>query len=253
MTNTRKATTKIASILLIVAVLIGTMCIAGTVTAGAASISANNRVSLYSANPYFSKYGMTTYEVFIQTRDDCSNQKVYVHYNYMDGDPWQEREAEFYTRLSDGSKIWKAYFTSFNAKYCIKYVANGVTYWDNNNGKDYIGGNVIENAPIVSERLGYQYPYQGFMVNALLQNYAYHKNVYVRYTTDGWNSFRDEPMHYSSTKTDGTEEWTTYLPISGSDASGEGFEYAICYQVNGKEYWANNFGENYDRSYYIYH
>ena len=67
------------------------------------------------------------------------------------------------------------------------------------------------------------------------------------------NTCHDEAMHYSETKSDGTETWTTYLPISGSDVSSENFEYAICYQVNGREYWANNFGENYDRTYYIYH
>ena len=254
MTNTRKATSKIASVFLIVAMLLSTMCIASTVTAGAAGpISADNRVSLYSASPYFGKYGMTSYEVYIQTRDDCTSQKVYVHYNYMDGQPWRDQEAELFTVQNDGSKIWKANFTSYNTRYCIKYVANGVTYWDNNNGKDYTGGNVLGNAPVVSEKLGYQYPYQGFMVNALLQNYAYHKNVFVRYTTDGWNSYRDASMNYSATNSDGSETWTTYLPISGSEASGEGFEYAICYQVNGKEYWANNFGANYNRSYYIYH
>lgn len=249
-----RTVTKIASIVLTLAMMLSIFCVVGTVSAGAAGpISANNRVSLYSANPYFSKYGMTSYEVFIQTRDDCKSQKVYVHYNYLDGQQWRDQEAELYTVMNDGSKIWKANITSYNTRYCIKYVANGVTYWDNNNGKDYTYGNTLGNAPIVSERLGYQYPYQGFMVNVLLQNYAYHKNVFVRYTTDGWNTCRDEAMHYSATNESGSETWTTYLPISGSDAMSEGFEYAICYQVNGREYWANNFGENYDRSYYIYH
>ena len=248
-----RSITRIASIVLTLVMILSIFCVAGTVSAGAAPISANHRVSVYCASPYFSKYGFTSYEVYIQTRDDCKNQKVYVHYNYMDGQQWRDQEAELYTILNDGSKIWKANFTSYNTKYCIKYVANGVTYWDNNNGKDYTYGNVIGSADIVSEKLGYQYPYQGFMVNALLQNYAYHKNVFVRYTTDGWNTCHDEPMHYSASNDDGTENWTTYLPISGAEASGEGFEYAICYQVNGREYWANNFGENYDRSYYIYH
>ena len=249
MTNTRRSTTKVASVLLIVAMLLSMICIAGTVSAGAAS----DRVSLYSACPTFGKYGMTSYEVFIQTKDNCSNQKVYVHYNYLDNEAWRDQEAQYFTTLNDGSKIWKANFTSYNTRYCIKYVADGVTYWDNNNGKDYTYGNTLGTAPIVSERMGYQYPYQGFMVNALLQNYAYHKNVYVRYTTDGWNSYRDEAMRYAATNDNGTESWTTYLPISGSEASSENFEYAICYQVNGQEYWANNFGANYDRSYYIYH
>ena len=250
MTNTRKATTKITSVFLIVAMLIGMMCIAGTVTAGAAS---TDKVSLYSANPYFGKYGMTTYEVFIQTKDNAADQKVYVHYNYMNGQEWQDKEAELFTVLNDGTKIWKTYFTSFNTRYCIKYVADGVTYWDNNNGKDYTSGNSIGSAPIVSERLGTQYIYQGFKVSALLQNYAYHKNVFVRYTTDGWNSYHDTAMGYTETTDNGTERWTTFLPIYGADVFSENFHYAICYQVNGQEYWANNFGADYDRSYYIYH
>ena len=242
--------TKIASIVLTLAMILSLFCVSAS---AAGPINANNRVSLYSAHPYFSKYGMTSYEIYVQTRDDCKDQKIYIHYNYLNGQQWRDQEAEFYTYLNDGSKLWKATITSYNTRYCIKYVANGVTYWDNNGGKDYTYGNILGNAPIASERLGYQYPYQGFMVNALLQNYAYHKNVFVRYTTDGWNTCHDESMHYLETNDDGSERWTTYLPISGTDASGEGFEYAICYQVNGKEYWANNYGKNYDRSYYIYH
>lgn len=248
MTTTRKTTTKLASVFLIVAMLFGMLCVAGTVTAGAAS---NDKVKLYSASPYFTKYGMTTYEVYIQTKDNAADQKVYIHYNYLNGEEWRDQEAEYFTTLNDGSKIWKAFFTSFNTKYCIKYVADGVTYWDNNNGNDYTYGNSIGSAPIISERNGYQYPYMGFTVNALLQNYAYHKNVFVRYTTDGWNSYRDVAMSYSVTTDNGTERWTATLPIGRAEFTGEGFHYAICYQVNGQEYWANYFGADYDRNYHI--
>ena len=97
MTNTRKATAKIASVFLIAAMLLGVMCMAFTVSAGAATY---DRVKLYSASPYFVKYGMTTYEVFIQTKDNAVDQKVYVHYNYMNGQPWQDREAEYFTTLN---------------------------------------------------------------------------------------------------------------------------------------------------------
>lgn len=249
MTNTRKTSTKITSVFLIVAMLLGMMCIAGTVSAGAA---ANDRVKLHSATPYFVKYGMTTYEAYIETKDNANNQKVYVHYNYMDGQPWQDREATYVTTLSDGTKLWKVQFTSFNARYCIKYVADGVTYWDNNNGNDYFAGNAIGSAPVISERMMYQYPYMGYTVKALLQNYAYHKNVFVRYTTDGWNTYSDYSMFYSNSNGNGTETWTATLPIGREDFGSKDFHYAICYQVNGQEYWANNFGEDYNGSYHIY-
>ena len=248
MKTTVKASKKITAIVLTVVMLFSLICVAGTVSAGAAT----SQVSLYSAAPIFQKYGMTTYEVYIQTKVNANNQKVYVHYNYVNYEPWRDVEAQYFTTLDDGSKIWKATFTSINTKYCIKYVADGVTYWDNNNGRDYTYGNSIGSAPVFAERIGYQYSYQSFTVNALLQNYAYHKNVFVRYTTDGWNSCHDFAMSYSSTKEDGTEEWTANLPISAYDTYIGNFQYAICYQVNGREYWANNFGANFDGYYYIH-
>jgi hypothetical protein len=245
-------TVKIASIVLALAMMLSIFTVFGTVSAGAA---AKNRVSLYCASPTFSKYGMTSYEVYIQTKDDCKDQKVYVHYNYMNNEKWRDQEAELYKVMNDGSKIWKANFTSYNTRYCIKYVANGVTYWDNNNGKDYTYGTSIgSNNAITSERYGYQYNdwYKGFEIGAVLQNYGYHKNVFVRYTTDGWKSHHDQALSYKTTNNDGTETWKTEVTLSNADAHSENFRYAICYQVNGKEYWANNFGENYDRNYYIY-
>lgn len=249
MTSTIK-TIKIASIVLAVIMLLSTFCIMGTASASAVT----DKVSLYSSSVYFAKYGFANYEVFVQTKDNGNNQKVYIHYNYLDNTEWKDTEAKYYKTLSDGSKIWKASFCSYNCRYAIKLVSNGREYWDNNGGKDYTGDNIIGSAPVASERLGYQsyYLYGGFRVNAILQNYAYHKNVFVRYTTDSWNSYRDQSLSYSATNADGTETWTTNLNFNGVyDA--KKFQYAICYKVNGREYWANNFGDNYDGTYYIYH
>ena len=250
MTTTRK-TTRLASIILTVAMLLSMICVAGTVSAGAASVS---KVSLYCAYPTFGKYGMTSYEAFIRTTDDAEDQQVYIHYNYLNSEKWRDAEAELYTVLDDGSKIWRAHFTSYDTKYCVKYVADGKTYWDNNNGRDYTYGTSIGSAKIASIAYGYQSGgWYGYQIGAVLQNLAYHKNVFVRYTTDGWKSYRDQALNYKETNTDGTENWIANITVSDSECHSESFQYAICYQVNGKEYWANNFGENYNRSYYIYH
>ena len=250
-----KKTRKITSIILTLAMILSLICVAGTVTAGAASAP---KVELHSSNVYFSKYGGTSYEVFIQTKGASKDAKVYVHYNYLDHMSWQDSEAELTATLSDGSKIWRATISSWNTHYCLKLVDGGKTYWDNNNGKDYNGSETIGTAAIASKRLGYQYTGwgSGFRIDAVLKNYAYHKNVFVRYTTNGWKSHHDVAMSYSETNADKTETWTVKIPvdINGYDyENADKFEYAICYRVNGKEYWANNFGKNYDRFFHINH
>ena len=47
--------------------------------------------------------------------------------------------------------------------------------------------------------------------------------------------------------------WNTVLTLPYGEGFGEGFAYAICYRVNGNEYWANNFGANYDASFSVRH
>lgn len=147
MTKTTKKT-KFAAILLSLAMIIGMFSVIGVTSASAAT----DKVSLYSSSITFTKYGATTYEVYIQTRDDASNQQVYVHYLYMDSLGWTDAKAEYVTTLNDGSKIWKAYFTSMNTHYAIKFVADGREYWDNNNGKDYNGTETVGVAPIAPQR-----------------------------------------------------------------------------------------------------
>ncbi len=246
MTQTNR-TKKILAMFLALSLVISVFCITGT-TASAAT----DKVSLYSSSRTFSKYGGSTYEVFIKTNDNAANQKVTVHYFYVSGLDWADAEATYVTTLSDGSKIWKAVFSSFGCQYAIKYEADGVTYWDNNNGNNYNGSETIGAAPVAADRLGYQYNYNNYQIKAVVQNYGYAKNVFVRYTTDGWNTYTDKALSYSETNADGTEAWTTSLAL-GNYSDNIDFEYAICYQVNGNTYWANYFGNNYDFNYCIHH
>ncbi|MEE0957443.1 MAG: carbohydrate-binding protein [Ruminococcus sp.] len=249
MTKTTKKT-RFAAIVLTLAMMLGMFSIMGVTTASAVT----DKVSLYSSSVTFTKYGAATYEVFIQTRDNASNQQVYVHYLYMDSLGWSDAKAEYVTTLNDGSKIWKAYFSSFNTRYAIKLVADGREYWDNNNGKDYGAGTRIGSAAIAPQRNGSGFWYSNtYLVSAVLQNYAYHKNVFVRYTNDNWRTYQDQALNYKSTKDDGTEVWETVLALPSGNTFGDSFQYALCYQVNGNEYWANNFGANYDYTFYTHH
>ncbi|MBQ1638593.1 MAG: hypothetical protein II101_02885, partial [Ruminococcus sp.] len=109
-------------------------------------------------------------------------------------------------------------------------------------------------APIAPQRdaSGF-YNTSRYSINAVLQNYAYHKDVFVRYTRDNWNTWQDAALSYNKTRDDGTELWNTVLTLPYGEGFGEGFAYAICYRVNGNEYWANNFGANYDTSFSVRH
>ena len=235
---------KTAALLTAIAMLTALFASFGVTTANAATVD----VSLYSSEVYFCKYGITTRNVYVKTDSVSSNQDVTVHYHYLDGE-WRDSEATYFTTLSDGSKIWKATISSYRMEYAIKYTANGNEYWDNNNGQNYTNEN-IGVAPITVNR-GRPF-YGGFndLVSVSLQNYAYEKEVAVRFTTDSWNTYTDVPMNYESTNDNGTEVWTTYINTYTNDLSG--FEFCVYYTVNGQTYWANNFNQNYDASYRVY-
>ncbi len=248
MTKTTKKT-RTAAILLTLAMMIGLFSFAGITSASAAT----DKVSLYSSSVTFSRVGVNSYEVYIQTRDNAENQEVYVHHFYTDTIGWIDTKAEYVTTLNDGSKIWKANITSLKTQYAIKFVADGREYWDNNNGKDYNGTETIGVAPIAPQSNTSGFISSNYTINAVLQNYAYHKEVFVRYTNDNWNTCQDLPLSYNSTRADGTELWNTVIRLPYGESITDGFEYALCYRVNGNEYWANNFGANYDETFSVRH
>lgn len=235
---------KAAALLTMIAMLTAVVASFG-ITANAATVD----VSLYSSEVYFCKYGITTRIVYVKTDGTSSDQSVTVHYNYLDGEEWRDSDAVYFTTLSDGSKIWKATFSSYNTEYAIKYTANGNEYWDNNNGQNYTNEN-IGTAPITVNRGRAFYGNFSNTVSVSLQNYAYEKEVAVRYTTDSWNTYSDVPMSYESTNANGTEVWTADIDTLPNDLSG--FEFCVYYTVNGQTYWANNFNQNYDASYRVY-
>lgn len=235
----KKAITLVTVISMLVA-MIGAF---GVVNANAAE----TEVNMYSTEVYFSKYGITQRVIYIKTDADSYDQSVTVHYNYLDGEEWRDAEASYFKTLSDGSKLWKAMITSYNTEYAIKYTANGNTYWDNNGGSNYTTES-LGCAPITVNRGGPVNSYN-HQVYATLQNYAYDKNVTLRYTTDSWRTYSDIQMNYQYTNNNGTEDWAATLPYL---ADINGFEYCVRYEVNGETFWANNFNENYNASYRVY-
>ena len=50
----------------------------------------------------------------------------------------------------------------------------------------------------------------------------------------------------------GTESRCASLPLYRDEFTSDDFHYAICYQVDGREYWANNFGADYGKNHHIF-
>ena len=81
-------------------------------------------------------------------------------------------------------------------------------------------------------------------------NVAYTKHVSIRYSTDNWNTICNEHANYLCTSIDGTMDtffFRILLPSIWHERSK--MEFAICYSVEGCDYWDNNFHRNYSVSY----
>lgn len=210
--------------------------------------AATSPVELFSQ--YENWYYISGYlTIYVKVNTLGSNQHVYIHKN--DGSTWSDVEGEYYATLSDGSQIWKVTTSNIGGgiEYAIKYVVDGNTYWDNNNGQNYTEENKLGNDPILSVtpyiNIFSSQAYAGdYLINVDLKNLGFVKDVKVRYTEDNWTTYQDVPLSYMYTNLDGSERWNTDLKLDENKEAN--FHYAISYEVNGQTYWDNNFGNNYN-------
>lgn len=205
-----------------------------------------NPVQMYCTDHYFSKYGILQYTVYIQVdAGSAGNKAVYVHHNSQNG--WVDTAATFFTKLDSNTEIWKASISGvMTDDFVIKYVGDGNTYWDNNNGQNYNSSDIIGAANVKALRRRSGYSNQ---IRAVVKNLAYEKIVKVRYTLDNWNTYQDANMSYvNSNYGVNGELWAVDLDLDQNNL--DGFQFCICYEVNGQTYWDNNFGANYNKDYY---
>ena len=78
-----------------------------------------------------------------------------------------------------------------------------------------------------------------------VKNIAYEKDITVRYTVDSWATCKDKTANYIPGASIGdTDTFFFHIPPPASSLESR-MEFAICYRVDGKTYWDNNFGDNY--------
>jgi Carbohydrate/starch-binding module (family 21) len=144
------------------------------------------------------------------------------------------------------------------SQFAVRYQALGNAYWDNNAGYNYrLDPGALDLTPegiatavigpnVVAVSGGLNGP--GLIVEVLVKNIAFQKQVGIIYTTDNWQTYQNAFGVYSqSLRPGGTphqlnaEQWNITATV-GSPATGQ---YAVFYDVAGATYWDNNFGLNY--------
>ena len=209
-------------------------------------------VKLYYLDSFGGKYGRSNYTVYIKINHNAQNKAVYLHYYTQNGSQWYDQAGEYVTTISDGSEIWKVTPSSaYGILYAIKYVGDGQTYWDNNNGNNYTNTDVLGDTPAIKLKRITSSSLNGttsIHLDAVVKNLDYTKIVKVRYTDDNWATYQDVPLtYYSSISDTNNELWSGSISIDSSKTSS--FKFCAYYTVNNTTYWDNNFGANYDINY----
>ena len=87
-----------------------------------------------------------------------------------------------------------------------------------------------------------------FVVSGLIRvtNLSYRKEVTVRFTLDGWETYRDIWADYMSSCSDGkTDKFTYRITVPFDFEVNRHMEFAIRYRVLNREFWDNNDRKNY--------
>lgn len=191
-------------------------------------------------------------EGYIAVQNLAFEKKVTIHYT-IDGKTWSDVPASYLkTDANDNCDVWKfimpAAYPAQKVTFCIKYEVNGQTYWDNNYGKNYTNTAFGKSSVFVTDVDTYtdsrNKQFSLFIsTKDFIENIETSKPVRVRYTEDNWKTYKDVPADFlSSGCTDSNLEWSANIAVS---KSAKHVEFAVVYELNGVEYWDNNFGSNY--------
>lgn len=240
---------KLSAIIMVFAMIFSVFAVSPTTVVVKA---ANSPVKMYCCDMEGSYRGSIQYSVYIQVdASSAANKAVYVHHRTYAGS-WEDTAATYVTKLDANTEIWKATIFGTNVgQYSIKYVGDGQTYWDNNNGDNYSCYDVFGQANVRAARSYSQIP-SSYNIRVNVKNLAYAKVVKVRYTQDNWATYQDVNLSYQYTRTDtdiDTEVWSVALNLDADKM--DSFHYCISYEVNGQTYWDNNFGANFDKNFYM--
>jgi len=86
----------------------------------------------------------------------------------------------------------------------------------------------------------------GMFGTVKVRNLAFEKRITIRYTTDGWSTYRDVVGQYVNGSHAGfTDTFSFEIALPSTLIKDCKLEFAVCYKVHGIEFWDNNSGDNY--------
>jgi hypothetical protein len=203
----------------------------------------------------------------VRVRNLAFEKSVAIHHRTKSGQ-WVDLPAKYVgpADAEGNTELWKASTLSadFDGQFVIKYSVGGLTYWDNNNGRDYTLGD--EDGPMLGtgihvrqyspaslspEARSFMYRFRGVID---VRNIGPAKNVTVHYSYDNWASTRTVEASYmgpwrtslystiANPNVHNVEGWEFSELIVAQNSK---VEYYISYEVNGQTYTDNNYGKNY--------
>lgn len=105
---------------------------------------------------------------------------------------------------------------------------------------------VNEKQPVRLAAISYKESVSMLTGTVRVNNLAFKKEVFVRYTVDNWLSYRDLPAQYAASPSLTHDDFVFSFPIPISLPHGRKVAFAVCYRVAGQEHWDNNDGQNYE-------
>lgn len=79
----------------------------------------------------------------------------------------------------------------------------------------------------------------------IVKNLAFEKKIKMRYTLNGWVSFREVEAHYANSCCGIADRFSFSLSVPNDFGLYQRLLFAISYKVDGQTYWDNNSGINY--------
>jgi hypothetical protein len=172
------------------------------------------------------------------------------------GSDWRVGEADWAVPSHGGREIWRFKLDvgplgdAAAVQLAVRYRVAGSEYWDNNGGRDFV---VWQNGSYETWPVRVLYAYVGgglgcygqcgdFRADITVENLAYAKRVTLVYSVDGgsWRELEATWQHGLDNNRELWRAYVSYLPRRTSTV-----RFAVRYRVAGREYWDNNFGNDY--------
>jgi hypothetical protein len=222
-----------------------------------------NPVTLLRAEGGPSPTGTGSYSTFenfyIVVEKIAADKVVQILGRSIDGNTWNFYPGVYSGFAGVNNEIWTVHIGEPPVdQFVVQYQASGITYWDNNDGSNYLldadaaqGTDGVGTALLTPAVLAVDTDVTDagtMQVDLLVQNLAYAKTVGVRFTTDNWATHSEAFGTYQQTFAPvgaphqvNAELWE----VSASVGAGIRGEFAAFHSVNGVTYWDNNFSMNY--------